>query len=117
MQSAQLGFSPLLWIKVVHTVVWILFVACILALPVAGCLRRFRAGIVLTVVILVECLVLALNHFRCPLTDMAARYTTNRAANFDIFLPLWLAAHNKTVFGTLFIAGALFFYRYLSFRR
>jgi hypothetical protein len=42
------------------------------------------------------------------LTGLAARYTEERAANFDIYLPLWLARRNKSIFGTLFVAGALF---------
>ena len=63
---------------------------------------------VLTGLILVECAVLAVNQCRCPLTDLAARHTEARAANFDIFLPLWLARNNKTIFGTLFVAGELF---------
>jgi hypothetical protein len=44
---------------------------------------------------------------RCPLTDVAARYTTARQDNFDIFLPLWLARWNKVVFGSLYAIGIL----------
>lgn len=79
-----------------------------MALPVAAQLRRFRWAAALTAIVLIECAILAANHFRCPLTDVAARYTSDRAANFDIYLPLWLAAHNQFIFGALFIAGALF---------
>jgi hypothetical protein len=42
---------------------------------------------------------------RCPMTDVAARYTSDRRANFDIHLPLWLAQHNKTIFGALYAIG------------
>jgi hypothetical protein len=38
---------------------------------------------------------------------LAARYTDERASNFDIYLPNWLAQHNKVVFGVLFVAGEL----------
>jgi len=41
------------------------------------------------------------------LTDLAARFTQDRAANFYIYLPVWLAAHNKTIFGTLFLVSEL----------
>jgi hypothetical protein len=58
-----------------------------------------------TGLVLVECAVLAVNKGRCPLTDWAARYTVDRSANFDIFIPEWLARHNKVVFGTLFLCG------------
>jgi hypothetical protein len=42
------------------------------------------------------------------LTGVAARYTDERTANFDIYLPLWLARYNKTIFGALFVGGGLF---------
>ena len=42
---------------------------------------------------------------RGPLSDLAARFTDNRSNNFDIYLPNWLAQHNKVIFGTLFVAG------------
>ncbi|MBB1092471.1 hypothetical protein HUU61_14375 [Rhodopseudomonas palustris] len=44
---------------------------------------------------------------RCPLTAVAARYTDERADNFDIYLPIWLARHNRLIFGTLFAATQL----------
>ena len=31
-----------------------------------------------------------------------------RSANFDIYLPVWLARYNKAIFGTLFVVGGLF---------
>ena len=49
-----------------------------------------------------------MNRGRCPLTDLASRYTDERTDNFDIYLPLWLARSNKTIFGTLFVVGELF---------
>ena len=58
--------------------------------------------------LLAEVLVLAINRMRWPLTDVAEKYTEDRAANFDIYLPLWLARHNKSIFGSLFVAGELF---------
>jgi hypothetical protein len=92
-------------IRLLHTAVWLVFASCIIAIPFAGGLREFRWALILTGVVLVECAVLGLNRGRCPLTDLAGRYTEERADNFDIFLPVWLARHNKTIFGTLFIAG------------
>jgi hypothetical protein len=46
-------------------------------------------------------------HEQGPLTDLAGRYTEDRRDNFDIYLPLWLARRNKTIFGTLFAIGEL----------
>jgi hypothetical protein len=98
----------LTWIKLAHTLVWLFFAGCIVAIPIAGALRQFRWAAVLTGLVLLECAILALNRGRCPLTDMAGRYTSERADNFDIYLPLWLARYNKTIFGILFGAGVAY---------
>ena len=85
-----------------------LLVAVILAIPVAAWRGRSSWAAWLIGIMLVEVLVLAVNGWRCPLTDLAARYTEDRRANFDIYLPLWLATHNKWIFGSLFVAGLVF---------
>ena len=94
-------------IKLLHTVIWVFLAASILALPIVGALRRFRWAAILTAIVLLECWVLAVNGGRCPLSDWAARYTDERASNFDTYLPNWLASHNKTIFGTLFVVNEL----------
>jgi hypothetical protein len=98
----------LIAIKLLHTAVWTFFVACIVLIPVAAASRRFFWAEVLAGLVFVECGVLAVNHGRCPLTDLACRYTDDRVANFDIYLPEWLARHNKALFGTLFVADLFF---------
>ena len=98
----------LLAVKIAHTVVWAFLVAVILAIPVMAWQDRFTAVVWLVAVMLVETAVLIGNGWRCPLTDLAARYTDDRRANFDIYLPLWLAANNKRIFGSIFAAGVVF---------
>lgn len=99
--------SVLAAIKLLHTVLWAFLAAGILVVPVAGVLRRFRWAAILTVIVLPECGVLAVNGGRCPLTDLAARYTVDRGSNFDIYLANWLAQHNKLIFGLLLVVGEL----------
>ncbi|MGC4054039.1 MAG: hypothetical protein QM757_33560 [Paludibaculum sp.] len=94
--------------KLLHSAVWLFFVLCIAAIPIAGVLRQFAWAACFFGLVLLECAVLAANRGRCPLTDLASRFTPDRAENFDIYLPLWLARHNKTIFGALFLAGSLF---------
>ena len=103
--SAEMLAHQLLRIKLLHTVIWAIMAGSVLALPWLGWLRKFRWAFGLTLLIIAECLVLAINKGRCPLTDIAARYTDDRACNFDIYLPLWLACYNKHIFGFLFIIG------------
>lgn len=92
-------------VKVLHTVVWAFFASCVLALPIVAWQRRFTLALGLIGAVLGETAVLLANRWACPLTAVAARYTGDRRDNFDIYLPEWLARHNKTLFGGLFAAG------------
>jgi hypothetical protein len=104
---AEIRSRKLKQIKLLHTAVWAIMAGSIVAVPWAAWFAQFRLAFGLTLLILGECLVLAVNGGRCPLTDIAARYTQDRADNFDIYLPMWLARYNKHVFGFLFMAGEI----------
>jgi hypothetical protein len=95
----------LLLVKTIHSVIWVFFVLCIAAIPVLTLSGRLGAAAWFAGIVLLEVLVLAFNRWTCPLTPVAARFTDDRRDNFDIFLPEWLARHNKTVFGGLYLAG------------
>ena len=94
-------------VKLAHTAVWSFFATSICAIPVLSWTGRTREALVCIVIVLVEVLVLAFNRWRCPLTGVAARYTDDRRDNFDIYLPEWLARHNKVIFGLLYVCGLL----------
>jgi hypothetical protein len=98
----------LVTVKVLHTVVWAFFVVCIVAIPVAGLFRRFGLAWILTGLVLLECGILLGNGGRCPLTDVAGRFTEERRPDFDIYLPVWVARWNKVLFGALFVVGVIF---------
>jgi len=95
-------------IKTLHTMAWALFAGCIVALPIASWHGDHGAAAWLAGIVLVEVIVLDFNRWRCPLTAVAARYTEDRRANFDIYLPQWLAKRNKQIFGPLYLAGIFF---------
>lgn len=100
--------SLLTLVKTLHTIVWAFFAACILAIPVASWRGEHRIAAWLAAIVAVEVAILILNKWSCPLTSVAARYTDDRRDNFDIYLPEWLARHNKLVFGTLYLLGIAF---------
>jgi hypothetical protein len=104
-ESAAACRNRIIAIKLLHTFVWALIAGCIIALPVLAFSRQFGWALILSIVIVAECLVLGANRNRCPLTDWAAQYTDDRADNFDIYLPNWLAKHNKLIFGSLFVVN------------
>ena len=102
--------AALVAVKVAHTIAWAFFAGCILAIPVASWRGNHFAAAWLTAIVFVEIAILVVNGWRCPLTSLAARFTDERHDNFDIYLPLWLARHNKLIFGVLFCLGIAFAY-------
>jgi len=95
-------------VRLIHTLAWAFFVCCIVAIPVFAWRREFAWATLLIAIVFAEVLVIVLNAWRCPLTAVAARFTDDRRDNFDIYLPEWLARHNKLIFGSLFFAAVLF---------
>lgn len=108
MSAMSSAFNKLRAVKLLHTVVWAFFVGCIVAIPILAWADRYAHAAVVSGIVLLEGVVLLFNGRRCPLTDVAARYTDDRRDNFDIYLPEWLARHNKVIFGALYVAGMLF---------
>jgi len=100
--------DPLTAIKMGHTAVWALFVACIFAIPLCTAKSHLGLATAFAAVVACEVVVLVLNRMRCPLTAVAARYTDDRRANFDIYLPEWLARNNKLIFGISYALAVLF---------
>ena len=92
-------------VKLLHTIVWAFFASCVVGILFAASQQRLAVAGILIGFVALESLVLAFNRWRCPLTDVAARYTAERHDNFDIYLPLWLARYNKHIFGTLYGVG------------
>ena len=107
-RDARDSVAVLRAVKVLHTIAWAFFAGCIIAIPVESWRGNDAAAAWLSAIVLVEVLVLVFNRWRCPLTAVAARYTNDRRDNFDIYLPQWLARHNKIIFGALYIAGLAF---------
>lgn len=94
-------------IKILHTAIWAFLATCVLLIPVQAWLGNYTVVLVLIVIVTVEVLILAFNSGHCPLTGFAARYTSDRRDNFDIYLPEWLASRTKIIFGPLFLIGLI----------
>jgi hypothetical protein len=95
-------------VKALHTLVWAMFAGAILAIPAVAWAGALGWAALLIGLVLLEVAVLGCNHGRCPLTDVAARFTEDRAPNFDIYLPRALARWNKAIFGTIYGAAVLY---------
>ncbi len=95
-------------VKVLHTLVWAVFAGAIVATPVFAAAGNEKVAWGLIGLVAIEAAVLLVNRMKCPLTTVAERYTAERHDNFDIYLPLWLARHNKLLFGALYVAGTVY---------
>lgn len=95
-------------IKIIHTIAWAFFAGCILAIPYFAWFEKFAITFFLIGIVFIEVFIILFNRWRCPLTEVAARYTDQREDNFDIYLPLWLARYNKEIFGSLFVAELIY---------
>jgi hypothetical protein len=100
--------SKLRAIKTIHTLVWVVFAGSIVAILVYAAAGSVKVALGLIGFVFLEVAVLLANRMKCPLTAVAGRYTSERQENFDIYLPLWLARHNKEVFGGLYVAGIVY---------
>ena len=100
--------TKLVAVKWLHTIVWAIFASSILAIPVCVYLQRMSLAWWLIGFVFLEVLVLFFNKMRCPLTDVASRYTSDHRDGFDIYLPPWLARNNKRIFGTLYVVAVLY---------
>jgi hypothetical protein len=108
--------QKLLCIKIVHTAVWIFYVIMIGYILYAGISDKIDFYVFAAIgLVIAEGLILLIFKWKCPLTVLACKYTDNRDAAFDIFLPGWLAKNNKTICTALFAAGLLMIvYRMMS---
>jgi len=93
-------------IKVIHTAVWTFFVLAIGAIWVFALRADYVSAAWAIAVVMIEVAILGLNHGQCPLGRFVARHTEDRAANFDIHLPAWLARRTNR-FSELWLRLAL----------
>ena len=95
-------------IKLVHTLIWLFFVIVIFYILYSGITDRITSLTWIAIgLVIVEGIVLLLCNMFCPLTIVARKYSNSKKDNFDIFLPNWLARHNKLIFTTIYLIGVL----------
>ncbi len=112
----QQSVSKLRLIKWIHTIIWVFFVVLIAYVVYSGVTGNINTFTWISIAaIFGEGLILLIFGMFCPLTIMARKYSDSPEANFDIYLPVWLAKHNKLIFTSIFVAGlALVLVRYFT---
>lgn len=96
----------LITIKLLHTLIWVILAGATIGVLYSGISGHITVYTwVAIVMILLEGIVLLIFKWSCPLTLVARKYSDSPKDNFDIYLPNWLARHNKMIFTTMFLAG------------
>jgi hypothetical protein len=91
--------TPLILIKTLHTLIWLFFNVVIFYMLYAVIVNKLDSWLWIGYgLIALEGLVLLLFKGYCPLTVVARRYAAPDRDNFDIYLPNWLARHNKRIY-------------------
>lgn len=100
--------NKLLAIKLTHTLIWSFFFFVIVYILYSGITNRVTTFTWIGIgLIIAEGFILIVFKMFCPLTLLARKYSDSQKENFDIFLPNWLAKHNKLIFTSIFIVGLI----------
>ena len=96
----------LITIKLLHTLIWVILAGATFGVLYSGLSGHitFYTWVAIAMIVL-EGIVLLIFRWSCPLTLVARKYSDSQKDNFDIYLPNWLARHNKLIFTTLFLTG------------
>jgi hypothetical protein len=96
--------SNLIIIKIIHSIIWLFFNAVLFYMAYAVIVNKIDKYVWIGIaLILGEGVVLILFKKMCPLTIMARKYSDSEKANFDIYLPNWLAKYNKLIYTIFFV--------------
>ena len=94
----------LFYIKLLHTAIWVFYNVVLFYLFYAVVVNNIDRWVWICVgLVLAEGLVLLIFKTVCPITLIARQYSDSQKDNFDIFLPNWLARHNKTIYTSFFM--------------
>ena len=103
-QDVAHNSSRLVFIKTVHTAVWLFFNFVLFYMLYEVLTNQIDEWVWIGIAcVLAEGLVLLVFKNMCPLTLVARKYSGSEKANFDIYLPEWLANYNKTIYTIFFL--------------
>lgn len=103
-------------IKIIHTLIWAFYNVVLFYLLYAVIVNSINKWVWICIgLVLLEGIILVLFKMFCPLTIMARKYSNSTKDNFDIFLPNWIARHNKLIYTGIFtISIIILIYRLVT---
>ncbi len=95
-------------IKIIHTIIWLFYNVVIFYLLYAVINNKIDIWVWVCIgLVILEGLILLIFKLFCPITIIARKYSDSRKANFDIYLPNWLAKYNKQIYTSLFMLAII----------
>ena len=90
-------------VKSIHSVIFVFIVICLFYILYCAIARRYDWTLLTALgAIFLEGLILILNRWQCPLTNLAKKYGDGKGTVTDIFLPKWLVPHTFKIFTVIF---------------
>ncbi|MEO8514604.1 MAG: hypothetical protein ABI543_13670 [Ignavibacteria bacterium] len=105
--------TKLILVKTLHTIIWVFFNVVIFYLLYAVIANKIDRWVWICIgLIIIEMIILIIFKSICPITLIAKKYSDSGNANFDIYLPNWLAKYNKAIYSVIvLIAIIILLYR------
>ena len=99
---SQRANSRLVLVKTIHTVIWVFYNVVIFYMLYAVIVNRIDKWLWICFgLVLLEGIILLVFKQVCPVTLIARKYSDSDKSNFDIYLPEWLAKHNKLIYTSI----------------
>lgn len=100
--------NKLFIIKLTHIVIFLFMSACVVYILYAGITRTYDWYLLAAIsLVLIEGMVLIINRWQCPLTELARKYGDTRGSVTDMFYPKWFVPHVFRFSTALFVIGLL----------
>ncbi len=91
-------------VRTLHTLIWLVMTTAVCYMGYGVISMRFNSLFYAALFLIsLEILILVANSWKCPLTGIARRHTSDDAPNFDIFLPKVVVRYNKEIFTAILL--------------
>ena len=92
----------LVFLKILHTIIWAIVTASNFVAFYFAFIGRFDIWFwIPALLVVLEIIVIMLNDWKCPITNLVEKYTKVRSGNYGIYLPGWLAKYNVRIYSVL----------------
>jgi len=98
--------NKLFLVKSVHILLFIFMTLCVIYILFSSITKTYHWTLFIAIgAVLIEGIILMLNHWQCPLTNLAKKHGDEKGSVTDIFFPAWFVPHVFKTYAVLFVVG------------